>query len=677
MESMNERLLKDSSENIPSVHRGLHENAAGHPLPRFYLRGLVGVLVPPIVTIYYLVIWAFYLNSRSPSSFFAFGPRGALIVFYSWFIVGVVGLNLAKYGLVGTEAGMMMEPGWALPSAAHVVMHSDHTWSGPGGWLKTARKLGVGAKHPETIWPSRLWWLLALLSSLVFVALPLSGLTMELGSGFLSSTAHPSVVGYGYDNFNRRYTSGVWSQSGSNWRLAVPARVPAKGVIYTPPGFDRSPSFLQNFPNVLPGDDGVPEIFLTSQADVPITGKSWGLVLRYNCSVVTKLSDFTILNNRTRSTSDPSNTYSSDNYTINIQNASTQTNFAENLVAASEIGATHILPLVPYNISSPIATECYYNARPNNWRDYLGLGQEEVLEFTMWQYLYTTRGYLEKPPPKESFRTSVGPDIPELKGAYKEANESMPAIGVRCTSSSAVGTADINGEDITYTNFQQTDTPIYQDVFNCAPRLTPYLLTTDFPGDDWLSSLFSSIEAPPTTHVAYASEGIDAGSGVIFQLSVLQGTDLRKALLRKYAAYAVQLLYNGGHGFSGQSIDGLTNPNATAYQPGKVLQRGVIPPALPAVLLVLWSLGSLAFGCYYGFRRRWAATLDGYSMFRFGADLAEKVRDRPEYGMMVSFEECEPLRVLPGLVGDARPRFWPGHIALVRVGKAAKGKLYM
>lgn len=49
----------------------------------------------------------------------------------------------------------------------------------------------------------------------------------------------------------------------------------------------------------------------------------------------------------------------------------------------------------------------------------------------------------------------------------------MSAIGVRCLSSAAVGTADVDEVQSTFFNFQVTDTPIRNQTNNCAERLCP------------------------------------------------------------------------------------------------------------------------------------------------------------------------------------------------------------
>lgn len=68
------------------------------------------------------------------------------------------------------------------------------------------------------------------------------------------------------------------------------ARVPGLGVIYT-----RSNAEEPMPPGILPKDDRVSGVFLTAQAQNPIEGVAWGLSLEYNCSIVDKLSDLTVL----------------------------------------------------------------------------------------------------------------------------------------------------------------------------------------------------------------------------------------------------------------------------------------------------------------------------------------------------------------------------------------------
>jgi hypothetical protein len=46
---------------------------------------------------------------------------------------------------------------------------------------------------------------------------------------------------------------------------------------------------------------------------------------------------------------------------------------------------------------------------------------------------------------------------------------------------------------------------------------------------------------------------------------------------------ALQLMYDGVYSFE----DAYSNPNMTSSRPGKVVEQGVVPPAVPAVLFVV------------------------------------------------------------------------------------------
>jgi len=197
----------------PTQYSSRTQDARGQNLRRFYVRGLTAVLIPPLVAAYYFVIWFYYLKASPADSPVFFGPRGGLWVFYSWFLIGIIGLNLSSYGFEGIEASMLMDLRWAARDAMLVMMHGEHSWGGPGGWMKTARNLFRFRSGREKA-PTKLWILLSMLSLLVFIALPLSGLVMNIGDGFVRSNENPLVTGFEYDNFNIRNIEDAWNGAG-------------------------------------------------------------------------------------------------------------------------------------------------------------------------------------------------------------------------------------------------------------------------------------------------------------------------------------------------------------------------------------------------------------------------------------------------------------------------------
>ncbi|KAE9368458.1 hypothetical protein N431DRAFT_560869 [Stipitochalara longipes BDJ] len=682
----------------PTQYSFRPQDARGQKLRRFYVRGLTAVLIPPLVTAYYFFIWFHYLRASPANSQVFFGPRGGLWVYYSWFVIGVIGLNLSSYGFEGIEASMLMDLRWAARDAMMVMTHGEHSWGGPGGWLKTTRNL-FRFRSGKGKAPTKLWILLSILSLLVFIALPLSGLVMNFGSGFVTSKQNPLVTGFNYNSFNLRNINDVWAGAGIIWQYNFGAHVPGMGVIYTPTGIDRSdPSSTYLQTKSLPTDDGISQIFLAPQAEVPIAGNTWGLTMKYNCSIVTDLSDFTILSlrNGSKTVASSSNTfqyYNSNNDTIGIYNRTNSlllSAWAQNLEAVMEFGLTS-WPKFPVVYDSSYTTSCYYNAKPDVTGRYPAFDQELALEVLLWQYLQPQDLF----DPNPVYNTSISSTIPSLFGAYKsDSGQSMSAIGVRCLSSSAVGTADIDGVQSTFSNFQATDTPIHNQTNNCAERFDPLALYSMFnnifigvsgQATAWLSTLFSSVSAPPAFYAQYADDPDDEGSGLLTQLSMLQANNLRSSMLRAHGAYAVQLMYNGGQGFSASDgSHGATfiNENVTGFVATTVLQNGVVNPIYPAVLLCIWASGSLVLGLLYGLRRRWAPTLDGWSLFVFGLDLSEQVKSMPGLGLgaTLDYENAHILKRLPGLVGDIEPEAEKGRIGLVskQGGETAKpGRFYI
>ena len=457
---------------------------------------------------------------------------------------------------------------------------------------------------------------------------------------------------------------------------------------------------LNTLPNIVPTDEGLNEIFLAPQAETPISGKIWGLIVRYNCTTIQKLDDFTVLNLRNRSSPLKSgvNFDSVGNYQIDVHNRTMRSSNDETLLNYKVI-AEIAYSLESYGdsfFSFENATQCYFNKSKNAINGYPGLEHDSVLELAFWQYAINNEALIYPPPPASFYNFSLDTVVAGLYGAYKAASEDrdsnatipMPAIGAQCKSSSAVGSAEIDAITSTYKNFEKSDTPITLNVHACTPRLSlavPQLLfppqPTDFSqvnmtDDSWPENFFTSAEAQPAFLAA------ESGDNVVFvtvRPALLQASELRTSLLRAYATAAVQLMYDGGQGYSFANVGQryrFTNNNATAYRPAKVLGRGPVPPAIPGVLLVLWALGSCALSFCYGFRRRWANTLDCYSLFRFGGDLSDMIKDNPNFGVQ-DFKKCDELRRLPGLVGDMRPHDHPGHITLVQTGKASKKKKYL
>ncbi|KAG5287933.1 hypothetical protein I7I48_09955 [Histoplasma ohiense] len=723
--------LRNSS--VPSVKLllgspCLDELPFGYKLRRFWPRSVIGVIVPPLVTGYYTFLVMYYLESQNEDiNHLKVGPRGANFAFWSWFLIGVFGLNLSQYGLIGTEAGILMYNQSLGPKdALQLMMHADRTWSGPSGWLKILRKSMFLWKKDERSsqrtrdhTPSLLWFILLFLSALPLAALPISGLCMESGDGYVmrtSGSSTPVVLGRNQANFDFRKMASIYERASNDWKTGAPVRMPGIGVMYTRSSLKRlEHDFLKRFPNTFPPDSGVPEIFLAPQAPVPVSGTTSGLLIRYNCTSASKISDFAILNRFHERGNNSMPKYDSQNNSLTpnfherridqdvVFLANYRTPKVENYEAVLEFGMPGI---TPRRYHSEIETV-------SPW----GIEKDFISEYILYQYL-------DYPSPMLANRSAVDkfgerlfgsmnmeldepiPDIAEKyhlenhsAGGNNSANTMKVAVGVKCTSASDFGIAHVDGTSNTFTNFKSHDViPAPDNTILGAPafslgatgalmfKLTEYdrLLGSIGP-----QNILSSVEGP-----VY----IDSGSNrTLIAPSYVQSRQLRNSILQAHAAYALELAYDGVAKYDNlsqylrYSNDSSKGPNSvyhsrsffkhgnfTTTTPGKVLTRGPLKNVwVPLYLLVPWALGSMTLALIYSHRPRWSETFDGYSLFRFGADFADQVKDRPEFLSTEDYETCGALRDLPGFIGDSRPLFTPGHVSLVKNSMAAPDKLYM
>lgn len=631
-------------------------------LYRHPFRTLMLVIVPPLITAYFIVIWQ--VIAVEDVDVLKYGHRNATWVYYSWFVVGVFGLNVSRYGLAGVEAAMLQDPFWKVDNAMALMMHSEKGWSGFSGWNRVIKRL-IKRKGFVT---QRLWYLLAVLSLIVSAALPLSGLSLELYDGYVYSAQHPSVIGHNYESFPQRQLYLLLNRAASFWQTANPITVPGIGIAYTPAWVDRKryTSFAE-LPNSLPLEEDIPEIFITVQSTVPFSGPVWGLKASYNCSVAESMSSFTILPQK--SASRPSrisgitgqtlilNTPLNDTIHLFNSSASIESGVqSNNLWAYGELGFSNNLTAKDYSINTI-----------NEWVD---SERPRVMEYILWQYRYK-----ESYPNVIEFDPELKPTIDDVGYPYLRVNNgTFPVndsffdmkendyiqtdaksfftdywgkevltigkpIGVRCIFSSETGTANVDARTSSFSTFNRTNPKFNMSGAEAfIPRFgktAAELLSGHF------YELFTSTNSPPP--VSYSNS-------VMYPNFVMPKV-LKQAMMRAFAADALQLMYDGLGSFEGAFIDA----NLTSSKEGKILGSGSVPPLLPAILFGIWAFSCAVLGCAYGFRPRWSEQLDGFTMFSYGVHLSEEITDRSMLTSGKPFEVSEGLREVPGITSDARP----------------------
>ncbi|KAK2746128.1 hypothetical protein FQN55_005757 [Onygenales sp. PD_40] len=641
-------------------------SAAVYRLRRFHARGLIAVFAPAAVTIYFILLSWMVIDREHDAV--KYGYPGEIWLFYSWFVVGVFSLSLSRYGFMGVEASMLQERFWQAENAMVLMMHSGATWSGPGGWLKVSSQLYSSRKSLAT---GRLWYTLAFLSLMPSLALPLSGLCMEVRDGYVRLRSRPMVIGHNFETFNQRSYYQTRLRGLPMWKAGTRPSLPGIGILYTPSYIQRTDfDGLRTLPNVLPLHNKTPDLFLVPQAEAPFSGNAWGLLIGYNCSIVRSVSEFTILNKRPFArrykswqvpgttafhelNDDGPITFKSDMDEI-IQGWDTSNLFGHSLWSYSEIGTSMTnapsmySDQAPYEIADILEYAIWQIRHPKPEEHKFDFNEtiEQPIDGMGHPFITTSNGTLALNSSFFSFRdgdTFLNKTLPLPKSI-------APPIGVRCIRYSSLGTANLN-PDGSYTSFTETSVPEWglsefsAHVFG--------LSAAAFLGGTY-TDLFTASNSPSPVTVG----------GDTYYFNFLQARQLLEAVSLAHAVDALQLMYDGVTTF-GAAWDHL---NTTSSRPSKILDTGVLLPIIPAIPLIIWALGSAILGAMYGFRRRWAETLDGYCLFRFGADFSKQISDNPDFSGIEPFYKSRGLKRLPGLIGDSRPKMDIGHISLVNRG---------
>ena len=98
----------------------------GDPLRVYWLRMLTCIFLPALIAFYYAIIWVFFwIRSYDQKFPVAHGRVGGRWIYYGWFVISAVAINLSKYGLAGVEAAMLMDRRWKADNAMQLIMHCN------------------------------------------------------------------------------------------------------------------------------------------------------------------------------------------------------------------------------------------------------------------------------------------------------------------------------------------------------------------------------------------------------------------------------------------------------------------------------------------------------------------------------------------------------------------------
>jgi hypothetical protein len=103
----------------------------------------------------------------------------------------------------------------------------------------------------------------------------------------------------------------------------------------------------------------------------------------------------------------------------------------------------------------------------------------------------------------------------------------------------------------------------------------------------------------------------ETSPSLAYYSSLIQTSELRDAFITAYQQYAIQLMFyrtNGGAAWE--------NHNVTTSTPWTILQAGGgVPPIFVIITMLTWALGCAGLSLAYGFKKRWAETLDDHYLY--------------------------------------------------------------
>ncbi|KAK5451473.1 hypothetical protein LTS15_008238 [Exophiala xenobiotica] len=705
------------------VFRGKRRYHIGHGhgqlLPRFWLRTLTCTVVPLLITAFYAGLYTYWILRYDDGGPVAQGPPAGLWAYYIWFVVSATGIGISKYGLAGIEAGMLMDKRWAAKNAVQLMPHCEKTWSGPSGWFRMRTM------------PSPTWLVLAAVSLTPYIALPLSGFALQLTTGYSasnSSTSYATLVGQRQDTFLDQNLQDVFTRSFNRWSTSTSSTLSGRSAYYVRADnstlIDRT--WLQSYANTW-ADWPAMSVFIAPQSTSVVAGDAWGLESTFNCTIVSDISQFTLLSQRNSDGSAPRcppitfdssdatpeymglpNLCDFDVYTLNpISNA---TLVDLNVLDSAFFPVGMMEMAVGYNKSEwesiPFSTLDPVTIEAALWQNPIEMVQTcAPLQQLVSNALGTTVRGLQK-----SFR--LDETTSELTGQDDTSPKTLDAIGFRCQSRYRTGTATVDGRTGTYDDFSYSEAspmvsatpvpiaPAIARIFRS--EVSAALSLQDMYGQTALSQAIDSLPLDFTegsnmdlNPMAYIASNVswlqniyksahafyrqplycdDQGNVNVSltstwqQLQLINSTQFMTSIIRAFKAYALEMA-RPTTVQDRQSALQWTDRLVTTVQPALIISSGHVSPVPVLVLLMVWATSCVVLGVVFGTRRRWSETLDGFSMFRFGADLNPNFHhaffSEEERSSTRHFSESAALLDIPGLVGDSRPESAVGYISLV------------
>lgn len=652
----------------------------------------MNTLGPVAVTGFYFFIALEYLSRPSVNDISPSRILSGKGVFYAFFILSVFVLEWAKSGLAGFEAWALKQP-WLAPANANQLMwHTDRAWGSMSGWWKALRVTISFLRHRRRggeTWqgPSWLWLYLASCSLIFFVAVPMAGLSMEPAPSIRLSDRVISIIGPNQSTFDTQQSVSVAQSADGRWRQGAPTTPQGETILYAPEGTQNAGNaFVEDeawrIYNLWPQDDIQPRpnitFFSGPAVGERVHGDAWGMLVNVSCVPVNPYTGLELLN-----TTSVNNwtAVTSDGLTVNASDWEQyqQGSISSSYTLYTDSSSWHITPGFGVNYSYVMTSDrdiSNFLSDYSNQSTVPQLPQPEIpirgsVEMVLWQSINTGQGF------------SADQDQEWLK--MKETSVVVSSgdylgYGLQCSVYSTVGTASLSAITNTFSDFRPQQAA-YGNTFltwDALENLGVYAIQTlvyaafTSAGVNWqgyggrshlctTDTIFSTcngwyganiatngramhIPMSGRSHLENSSES----SGFVIQYPAISPQRMALAMHKLFGEVAIALMATGPGNWTDPALKGL--------DPITDIFPGVLPYQLIMALLALWMLLTVLPQVLLPsslFGRRWASVLDGFAMFRFGAEWRGAV-----YGLRggdLTSHETTSLCNVPGMVGDLEP----------------------
>jgi hypothetical protein len=641
-------------------------------LYKYISRAVLNSLGPVVILALYIFIVVVYLARPATNGIIQARPLDANGVFYAWWLINIFVLDWAKSGIAGFEAAALGHPALAPVNARQLMWHADRAWGSLTGWVKVCALSGSYLSHKVTgrprVWigPSGLWFYLAFSSLLLYAAIPLSGLSMNQASTLRMSDRLINVRGVNQSTFDSRTTNSLAETVGAIWRQGRVTTPRGDTVLYAPQGtLNASDTYYDDavqstYANLLrntsaPVNDTI-TVFSGPEVTERAYGRAWGFLSSMSCTLVPPYSGLTLLN------------------VSSINNWTSVSGLDSNQVKQGGLNYWYgLYPVYSEAVETLGASYEYVMASNSDFPD--GIASEFVngsalpsvgiTELVMWQSYNTANGNVGD----QGFADlQTHPMVVSSKS--NSDNLTYYGFAVSCVSVADVGTADISAETYTFSDFKPIPASRVPGLALGQGSLTqyPFIMSMHTVAFCAATSMFAGLVSEPD--VVYCESSLSSTCSLwssansatnavpminqawkSYQPPTISPERMTLALYKLFGEVAIAMMGLGPGNWTTYGAD--EGVALYGLEPTSDLVTGVVPYQAVLAFLVLWVLITVVPQLWPPFflGRRWGEILDGFTMFRLGAEWREAVHKVK--GVELGHElDAQSLAEVPGMIGD-------------------------